>query len=96
MSENSFEECLNNVGRRIAEQVGYDQKAIIQAVHLVWDGIYDSGATMNPDAPPRPVSPQDYLQGIQEGYIEGKKDGREEVIINGSHENTQARVLGLP
>lgn len=74
----SFSEYLNNVGIYIADRVGTDQQALIAAVQQIWDGIYQSGAASTAEAPPRPVSPQDYLQGIQEGYEKGHQDGREE------------------
>jgi len=74
----SLEEYLHTVGTYIAERVGTDQQALIQAMQKVWDSIYRSGATSAPDAPPRPVNAVDYLQGIQEGYEKGYQDGREE------------------
>lgn len=74
----AFKEYLLRVGAYIAERTGADQQALIHAMQQVWDGIYQSGATSTPDAPPRPVSAQDYLQGIQEGYTKGHQDGREE------------------
>lgn len=74
----SFDEYLHNVGVYIADRIGTDQQALITAVQQIWDGIYQSGVTTATDAPPRPVSPQDYLQGIQEGYEKGHQDGREE------------------
>lgn len=78
MTQQSFEEYLNTVGHRIAEHIGHDQQTLIQAIKVIWDGIYQSGATASPDAPPRPVSPQDYIQGIQEGYEKGYQDGKQE------------------
>lgn len=74
----SFDEYLHNVGIYIAERAGTDQQALITAMQKIWDGIYQSGATTASDAPPRPVSAVDYLQGIQEGYEKGHQDGREE------------------
>lgn len=74
----SLDEYLHNVGVYIADRIGTDQQALITAVQQIWDGIYQSGVTTATDAPPRPVSPQDYLQGIQEGYEKGHQDGREE------------------
>jgi len=74
----SFEEYLHTVGAYIAERVGTDQQALIQAMQKVWDNIYQAGATRAAEGPPRPVNAADYLQGIQEGYEKGYQDGREE------------------
>lgn len=74
----SLSEYLHNVGIYIADRIGPDQQPLIAAVQQIWDGIYQSGVTAAKDAPPRPVSPQDYIQGIQEGYEKGHQDGREE------------------
>lgn len=76
----SLNEYLHNVGTYVADRIGTDQQALITAVQQIWDGIYQSGATTATDSPPRPVSPQDYIQGIQEGYEKGKQDGREEAV----------------
>lgn len=80
MSQQSFDEYLTTVGHRIAEHIGHDQQSLIQAIKLIWDGIYQSGATPTPNAPPRPVNSHDYLQGVQEGYEVGKQEGREEAF----------------
>lgn len=76
----SLDEYLHNVGVYIADRIGADQQALITAVQQIWDGIYQAGVTTSPEAPPRPVSAKDYLQGIQEGYEKGHQDGREEAI----------------